>query len=111
MKNRPQVAVEQWFNATCPRNSTLRQVRRIMAQQISTVQKVQLVSRLRRLGLSMVGAQQAIQGNMVTDPADRRVIARILTTFASQPHDAAAIYDFPGEYAQRFDGIDKGGGG
>jgi hypothetical protein len=58
----------------------------------------------------MSGIQQALQGNIVADPSDRATIARILAAFASlPPHSRAEIYDYPGEYAQRFDGVDTGG--
>ena len=65
---------------------------------------------LQRSGLSSLGLQQALRGSIVSAPADRAAIARILAAFASlSPHAAAEIYDYPGEYAGRFDGIDKGG--
>jgi hypothetical protein len=35
--------------------------------------------------------------------------ASVIYRIATQPH-ARAGYDYPGEYAQRFDGVDKGGG-
>ena len=73
--------------------------------------QAQLVMSLQRSGLSMLGIQQALQGSLVSDPSDRATIARILTTFASlPPHATSELYDYPGEYAQRFDGIAPGKG-
>lgn len=72
--------------------------------------QAQVMRSLQRSGLSMSGIQQVIQGAIVSEPADRAAIARILTALATlPPHAASEIYDYPGEYAQRFDGIDKGG--
>jgi hypothetical protein len=69
-----------------------------------------LMASLQRHGLTMAGIQQALQGHIVSDPADRAAIARILTALASlPPHAAAELYDYPGEYAQRFDGADGTG--
>jgi hypothetical protein len=74
--------------------------------------EAQLMVSLQRRGLSMAGVQQALHGHLVSDPADRAAIARILAAFASlPPHAAAELYDYPGEYAQRFDGVDPGKGG
>jgi hypothetical protein len=60
---------------------------------------------LRNMGLSTLGIQQALRGIIVSDPQDRAVIARMLTVLASVPRSVAEIYDFPGEYAQRFDDV------
>ncbi len=76
------------------------------------VNQAQVMLSLQRAGLSTSGIQQVLQGGIVSDPSDRAAIARILTALASlPPHAAAELYDYPGEYAQRFDGIDPGGKG
>ena len=61
---------------------------------------------LRRAGLSHAGIQQALSGAAVSGPRDRAVISRMLTTFASFPPAVLEVYDWPGGYAQRFDGVD-----
>jgi hypothetical protein len=72
--------------------------------------QAQVMASLQACGLSMSGIQQALQGNIVADPSDRATIASILAAFASLPaHAKAEVYDYPGEYAQRFDGVDTGG--
>jgi hypothetical protein len=54
---------------------------------------------------SKPGIQQALQANIVTSPADRANIAKILTNIATSSSGAKLeVYDWPGEYAQRFDG-------
>ena len=68
-----------------------------------------LVASLQQAGLSPLGAEQALEGGLVTDARDRAAVARILTSFAAIPRTVAVIYDYPGVYAQRFDGIDRGG--
>ncbi len=76
------------------------------------VNHAQLTVALRRRGLSMAGVQQALGGHIVSDPADRAAVARILAAFASlPPHAAAELYDYPGVYAQRFEDADPGKGG
>jgi hypothetical protein len=76
------------------------------------VNQAQVMASLQACGLSMSGIQQALQGSIVVDPSDRAAIASILAAFASlPPHARFEVYDYPGEYAQRFDGVDKGGGG
>jgi hypothetical protein len=63
---------------------------------------------LRGLALSDAGAAQALAGYMVSEAQDRAEIARLLARFASAPAPAARleVYDWPGEFAQRFDGVD-----
>jgi hypothetical protein len=73
------------------------------------VNQAQVTGALQRSGLSLIGIQQALQGHAVSAPSDRATIARILSAFATlPPHVIAEIYDYPGEYAQRFDGVDPG---
>ena len=61
--------------------------------------ETQLIAALHRFGLSTAGAQQALRGTIVSSPADRAAIARLLTAFASLPtHTAFEIFDYPGEY-------------
>lgn len=75
------------------------------SSRLRPADQVRLMVSLQGAGLSMLGIQQALQGHVVSDPADRAAIARILAAFASlPPHARAEIYDHPGAYAQRFDG-------
>jgi hypothetical protein len=73
--------------------------------------QLQVTASLQKAGLSTLGVQQALQGNIVSSPTDRAAIAKILAAFGSIPQALLEIYDWPGAYAQRFDGVDKGGGG
>lgn len=72
--------------------------------------QAQLTASLQKAGLSTLGVQQALQGNIVSNPTDRAALAKILAALGSIPQAVLEIYDWPGEYAQRFDGVDKGGG-
>ena len=73
------------------------------------VNQARVMGPLQRSGLSLMGIQQALQGHIVSDPSDRATIARILAAFAIlPPHATAEVYDYPGEYAQRFDGVGPG---
>ncbi len=79
------------------------------SRQLRPAQQAQLTMSLQRSGLSLLGIQQALQGRIVSDPSDRATIARILAALASMPpHALAGLYDYPGDYAQRFDGVDAG---
>jgi hypothetical protein len=71
----------------------------------------QVTASLQKAGLSALGVQQALEGNIVSSPADRAAIAKILAAFGSIPQAVLEIYDWPGDYLQRFDGVEKGGGG
>jgi hypothetical protein len=65
----------------------------------------QVTATLQRSGLSVPGIRQALDGSIVSDARDRAAIARILAAFASLPiGPALEIHDYPGAYAQRFDG-------
>ncbi|MGH7460540.1 MAG: hypothetical protein ACREMA_05875 [Longimicrobiales bacterium] len=69
----------------------------------------QLLTALHRAGLSIGGVQQALRGDIVSSPSDRAVIAKMLAAFVTlAANDKLEHYDFPGEYAQRFDGVDTG---
>lgn len=72
--------------------------------------ETQLITSLQRHGLSLAGIQQVRQGQIVSNPTDRAAIAKMIMTFANLPPAVLEVYDYPGEYAQRFDGVDKGGG-
>jgi hypothetical protein len=75
-----------------------------------SVGAAQLTSSLQRTGLSMLGIRQALQGDVISQPTDRAVIAKIVSAFATLPPNTQyEVYDFPGEYAQRFDGVAPGG--
>ena len=75
------------------------------------VNQAEVTGALQRSGLSLMGIQQALQGHIVSDPSDRATISRILAVFATlPPHVTAEIYDYPGGYAERFDGVDTGKG-
>jgi hypothetical protein len=67
-----------------------------------------------RLGLSGLALQQIASQRALSSAADRSVLAVWLTIgfFESVGHSSEnwEVYDYPGEYAQRFDGVDKGGG-
>jgi len=61
--------------------------------------ETQLAASLHRFGVSTAGVQQALRGTVVSSPADRAAIARILAAFARlPPHTALEIFDYPGEY-------------
>ena len=67
-----------------------------------------LLQRLRGLGVSPAGASQVLGGQVVTSPSDRARIARVLANLLIVTPATAnlEVYDWPGAYAQRFDGID-----
>jgi len=73
------------------------------------IDRARLAASLQQSGVSVLGSQQALQGQVVSDPSDRAAIARIVAGFANlPPHAGTEIYDCPGSYAQRFDGVDPG---
>ncbi|MET0605028.1 MAG: hypothetical protein ABWZ80_01105 [Beijerinckiaceae bacterium] len=59
-------------------------------------------------GLTALGAEQALAGQVVVSTQDRAAISRLLLRFATSRTQAAGLeqFDWPGAYAQRFDGID-----
>lgn len=64
---------------------------------------------LRRAGLCAAEIQHVLCGAMISDGLrsnNRPVLAWILTAFAKIPPGVLEICDWPGEYAQRLDGID-----
>jgi hypothetical protein len=73
--------------------------------------KAQLQMQLQKLGVSPLGAEQLLSASPLVSADDRAKIARLLAhLLTAQPRAATMeIYDWPGDYAQRFDGIDKGG--
>lgn len=83
--------------------------RRESSRRPRPANEAHLLVSLQRTGLSSLGIKQALGGKIVSDPSDRAAIARVLAAFASlPPHTALAIYDYVGEYAQRFDGVNIG---
>jgi len=77
-------------------------------EHLSAGARAQIRRRLCDAGLSGLGAEQALTGHAVGSAADRAAIARLLARLAAAPPQAARfeLYDWPGEYAQRFDGVD-----
>jgi hypothetical protein len=76
-------------------------------QPLSAADRLRLQVSLQQAGMSVLGSQQALQGSIVSDVADRAAIARILAGFASLPsHARTEIYDYPGTYAPVFDGVE-----
>jgi hypothetical protein len=65
---------------------------------------------LSRQGVSAGGADQLVRGLVVTDASDRQRIAHALEAVAGNRTRTTAleVYDYPGEYAQRFDGVGRG---
>ena len=51
-----------------------------------------LIRSLQRTGLSVTGIRQLLQGNIVSDPADRAALAKILTAVASLPNEQLEHY-------------------
>jgi len=72
-----------------------------------SVSRAMVMARLREMGVSGPGAQQAIDGHVLSNPQDRVIIAGILGRALSP---ASATYDFPGDYAASFDGVASPGG-
>jgi len=67
--------------------------------------------RLSQQGISARGADEIVRAVAVTDYWDRWRVAQVLGTIAARPGGTTAleVYDYPGEYAARFDGVDRGG--
>ena len=70
--------------------------------------RAMVMARLRELGLSGAGAQQVLDGHVLSNPQDRLIVAQILGRTLAPA--AQETYEFPGEYAARFDGVDTGSG-
>ena len=81
---------------------------RIDRTGIDAQTRARALSRLRGLGVSLPGARQALAGQTVANPADRAILADLLAGIAGGT-TRAGVYDYPGDYAQRFDGVDRGG--
>jgi hypothetical protein len=64
---------------------------------------------LSQRGISRLGAQEIVRAAPVTDYWDRWRIVRLLGGITAAPGGRTALetYDFPGDYAGRFDGVDK----
>jgi hypothetical protein len=71
--------------------------------------RAMVMARLRELGLSGAGAQQVLDGQVLSNPQDRLIVAQILGLTLA-PQAAQEMHDFPGGYAARFDGIAPGSG-
>jgi hypothetical protein len=72
----------------------------------SSVSRAMVMARLREMGVSGPGAQQAIDGLVLSNPQDRVIIAGILGRALSP---SIQMYDYPGEYAASFDASSPGG--
>lgn len=69
--------------------------------------RARLGRRLRAAGLSGVSAEQALAGQAVTSGPDRERLAELLVWLLGKPSGARLeVFNWPGEYAQRFDGVD-----
>jgi hypothetical protein len=77
-------------------------------QQLSAGARAQLRQRLADFGISGLGAEQAFSGQIVTSVTDRARVARLLIGLVGGTPRTTRLelYDWPGEYAQRFDGVD-----
>lgn len=63
--------------------------------------------RLRQSGIGALAVEQLLMGQAVTSAADRVAIAEFVIRLLDPASSASSGgYDFPGGYAQRFDGID-----
>jgi hypothetical protein len=86
-----------------PRTRTQSSVR------LPTADQARLTRQLCDLGISWQGAQQALGGLVITNETDRARIATLLARLAAAPGTARLeVFDYPGFYAQRYDGVDKG---
>jgi len=72
----------------------------------STLSRATVMARLREMGVSGPGAQQAIDGQVLSNPQDRVIVAGILGRALSP---SSAVYEYPGAYAASMEGISPGG--
>ncbi len=73
------------------------------ATDLPPMLKARLRERLYQLGVSSLGAEQLISGQPVSLAADRAIVAHLLAAVLGQQVSKLELYDYPGEYAQRFD--------